>query len=589
MKIRRGELPYYGHNEPWDTISVMKKLISVIFILFQFIAAEAATYSSDIEELLCRLDSMIDNEGRYVQDKMSRISTIRNTKPAPRTDEEKYWHNRSLYDEYYVFNADSAIKYSMENLALSQKLGNKQWEYEWRINKSFSLSVMGLLSDALKELSYVNPAELSNLNKIKYYGQLAYMYSHMGQLSDHRIIDGEDYDHLSHVYEDSITSVLTKDSPDYIWYTASSQIDRAELPDYLLQMVKSAVDSCNFNSRSDAMNCYILSRIYERLGDNVNRMRYLILSGMTDIKIANRDIASLNELSDMLLKEGDIERAYKYVNYSLNQALLLPNRIRGVALSKTMAEVHQLYEKKLKKTQRDLFTVTVVLLVIVIFLVFMMIMYRRRSMQLKKSQNELKQANQTLTENMEKITVDKTEREQLINDLMKSDSRNKAISNALKEANYLKEECLGATFALCSNLIDRSDEYRKKLYKLVKDKKWKELESNVVADEYSNRELKYFYSCFDVIFLNIFPNFVEDMNSLLRPEEQIELPEGELNTELRIYALIRLGISNSVKIAELLHCSPQTVYNYRLRMRNKAKISKNNFADTVSSLGKIDC
>ena len=577
------------HNIPWDSISVMKKLISLFFILFHIVAATAANYSSDIEKLLCRLDSMIDNEGRYVQEKMSRIATIRNTKPSPRNDEERYWRNRSLYNEYYVFNADSAIKYSIDNLAISQKLGNKQREYEWRINKSFSLSVMGLLSDAIKELSYINPDELSNLNKINYYGQLAYLYSHMGQLSDHRIIEGEDYDHLSHVYEDSITSVLTKDSPDYIWYTASSQIDRAELPDNLLRMVKSAVDSCTFNSRSDAMNCYILSRIYERMGDNVNRMRYLILSGMTDVKIANRDIASLSELSDMLLNEGDIERAYKYVNYTLNQALVLPNRIRSAALSETMAEVHRLYEQKLKKTQRDLFAVTVVLFVIVIFLVFMMIMYRRRSQQLKKSRNELKQANQTLTENMEKITGDKAEREQLIQDLMESDSRNKAISNALKEANYLKEECLGATFALCSNLIDRSDEYRKKLYRLVKDKKWKELESSVVADEYSTRELKHFYSCFDVIFLNIFPNFVEDMNSLLRPEEQIELPAGELNTELRIYALVRLGISNSVKIAELLHCSSQTVYNYRLRMRNKARIPKDTFADTVSSLGKIDC
>lgn len=567
----------------------MKKFIFIIFILSHIIALPGTTYDADIEALLCRLDSMIDNEECFVQEKMSRIATIRNSNASPRTDEERYWRNRALYDEYFVFNADSAINYAIENLAISQQLGNKQWEYEWRINKSFSLSVMGLLSDAIKELSYVNPAELSSQNKIKYYGQLAYIYSHMGQLSDHRIIDGEDYDHLSHVYEDSITSVLTKDSPDYIWYTASSQIDRTNLPDNLIQMVKAAVDSCAFNSRSDAMNCYILSRIYERMGDNVNRMRYLILSGMTDVKIANRDIASLSELSDMLLNEGDIERAYRYVNFTLKQTLLLPNRIRGVSLSRTMSEVHCLYEQKLKKAQQDLFAVTVVLLVIVIFLVLMMIMYRRRSQQLKKSQNELKQANNTLTENMEKITKDKAERDQLINNLMESDSRNKAISKALKESNYLKEECIGATFALCSNFIDRSDEYRKELYKLVKDKKWKQLESTVVADEYSTRELKHFYSCFDVIFLNIFPNFVEDMNSLLRPEEQIELPPGELNTELRIYALVRLGISNSVKIAELLHCSPQTVYNYRLRMRNKAIIPKDTFADTVSSLGKPEC
>ena len=100
--------------------------------------------------------------------------------------------------------------------------------------------------------------------------------------------------------------------------------------------------------------------------------------------------------------------------------------------------------------------------------------------------------------------------------------------------------------------------------------------------------LKEFYHSFDAIFLHVYPDFVEDFNSLLRPEERIVLKEGELlNTELRIYALVRLGISDSVKIAEFLHCSPQTVYNNRLKTRNKAVIPKEKFADTVRSLGKM--
>ena len=97
-----------------------------------------------------------------------------------------------------------------------------------------------------------------------------------------------------------------------------------------------------------------------------------------------------------------------------------------------------------------------------------------------------------------------------------------------------------------------------------------------------------YYKNFDAIFLHVYPSFVSDFNELLLPEERIVLKEGELlNTELRIYALVRLGINDSVKIAELLHCSPQTVYNNRLKVRNKASVPKEQFAETVRLLGKM--
>lgn len=213
-------------------------------------------------------------------------------------------------------------------------------------------------------------------------------------------------------------------------------------------------------------------------------------------------------------------------------------------------------------------------------------MYNHRSRQLKKSQAELHKINRELTQNMEELSRSKSERDELIADLQQANKHNRDISQRLREANYVKEECIGATFALCSSYIDRFEKYRKDLLKLVKNQKWKELQEEVIATSYVNRELKDFYRSFDSLFLNIYPDFVRDFNSLLRPEEQLTVNPGELNTELRIYALVRLGISDSVKIAALLHCSTQTVYNYRLRMRNKAIIDKQNFAEAVKSLGK---
>lgn len=550
------------------------------------LAAPAASRQS-IENLIARLDSMIANENSFRDAKLRKIDEIKSIGRKARTPEERYWNNELLYDEYFVFDADSAMRYVDANLAIAKQLGNKQWEYEWKINKSFVLSVMGLVSESGKQLAEIIPEELSDKNKIKYYTQMAYLYSHMGQLSDHRILDNHDYDRISHAYEDSIAKFMQPDNPSYLWYEASSHVDSKTLPEGLIAKVKATVDTCSFNSRTDAMNCYILSRLYERIGDKENRIRYLILSGISDVKIANRDIASINELASILLDDGDIERAYTYVNYSQNQALRLPNRIRAAALAQTVSEVHALHEKRLRTSQRGLKAALIVVFVILAALVGLLVLYTRRSRQLHKSQKKLETANEELRRNMDEITRSKAERDNLISDLQAADARNKEISMTLREANYVKEECIGATFALCSSYIDRFEKYRNEILKLVKAKKYDELQKETIAATYSNRELKDFYHSFDTLFLNIYPDFVSDFNKLLRPEEQLSVNAGELNTELRIYALVRLGISDSVKIAALLHCSTQTVYNYRLRIRNKAIIPKEGFADAVKSLGKF--
>lgn len=242
---------------------------------------------------------------------------------------------------------------------------------------------------------------------------------------------------------------------------------------------------------------------------------------MTDVSTANRDIASINELAKILLEDGDIDRAYTYVNFSQNQALRLPNRIRAASLANTVSEVHRLHEQKLRTTQHNLTIVLAILFVILVVLIFLIILYNRRSRQLHKSQKKLEEANGELVRIMEEITRNKSERDRLIANLRAANSRNEEISMTLREANYVKEECIGATFALCSSYIDRFEKYRKDILKLIKAQKWKELQEEVVSASYSNRELKDFYRNFDSLFLNIYPDFVSDFNELLRPEEQI--------------------------------------------------------------------
>lgn len=564
----------------------MAKYLS-LFILLIVCLSPVYAHSRDINALLARLDSAINNEDVFVQEKIRKINYIKEKRKKVITLEEKYWSNSQLYDEYYVFDADSAMYYATQNLEIAKQVNNKQWENEWHINKSFVFSVIGLLNDAKEELAVINSTELTNANKIKYYGQLAYLYSHIGQLSDHVVIGNEDNDRISHQYEDSVLSFIKKDNPEFLWYAASSKIDKKDIPSQYIKPLKACVDACGFNSRTDAMNCYILSQLYERIGDRENRIKYLILSGITDVSIANRDIASLTVLASLMLEDGDLDHAFKYINYSQKQALLLPNRVRAASLAKTVAEINQLHESKLKDTQLSLTVSLIISLVILIALAMFIIMFRRRSGQLQKSKKELTLANDTLTRQMQELSESRDEQERLISELRRVSEHNKAISQTLSEANYLKEECIGATLALCSDNIARFDKYRSDALKLVRAQKWDDLQDELMKSFRLNRELKNFYESFDTLILNIFPKFVRDFNELLRPEERVEPAPGSLTTELRIYALVRLGISDSVKIAKLLHYSTQTVYNYRLRMRNKAIIDKEEFADTVKSLGKL--
>lgn len=478
------------------------------------------------------------------------------------------------------------MHYVDENLAIARQMGDNARENEWKINRSFVLTAMGQLKDASDELADINVAVLPENLRSNYYEQKAFLYSHLAQLSDWGS-EGIRNSDKSHVYEDSTFLVMSTGHPLYLWHKASSKFGRPDESDEVMEQLTAVVDSAALDSRLDAMHAYALARLYGDRGDMQNRIKYLILSGIADVKIDNRDIASLEELSSILLDQGDIDRAYNYVTYCKQQALALPNHVRAASLAKTEAHVHQLYVDKMRTAGERLRLTTIILCIAIALLVLLTITVINRSRKLSRSQNALREANTRLNDNLIELSQAREQQQGTLDELKHANDKIGQINLALKEANYVKEECIGATFALCSTYIDKLDAFQKTVSRLVRANMWNELRQEVASPAVSTDELKQFYKSFDTLFLNIYPDFVRDFNNLLRPDEQISVKSGELNTELRIYALIRLGISDSVKIASLLHCSPQTVYNNRLRTRNKAAGSKDDFAEAVKSLGKF--
>lgn len=545
----------------------------------------AESVEKEIPQLLATLDSILVQTGELASQKELKIAQLKKKLSNAANFEEEFWINKMLYDESFVFNADSAMKYVDRNIQIATELKKKDWQDEWLINRSFMFAATGLLKEAGEVLEKVDSTSLSDGLKLSYYYQRSYLYSHLGQyMGDQKQVNNKYYNEFENANKHMLALVRPKD-PLYWWCVASCNELSPE--DSLFSALENVVLSSHHNTRLDAMNAYGLSNMYKRLGDKEKTMIYLIYSAMADLRVCNRDIASLQELSSLLYDAGDIDRAYAYMNYCLKAALLYPNRVRIINISTELDKIYANYQQRDIRWRNSLQNYLYVVTFFSIILVLALIGLYRQTKKLRKSRTELDSANHSLNQHvvelsqMHKQLALANQELQNLNELLRS------ANQKLQESNDVKEEYIGYVFSICSNYISKLDEYRKNINRKLKTGQFEEARQLTDNSSLTQNELKNFYANFDAIFLRVYPDFVADLNSLLRPEEQILLKDAsELNTEVRIYALVRLGINDSVKIADFLHCSPQTVYNHRLRMRNKAIIPKDKFAEAVRLLGR---
>lgn len=545
----------------------------------------AESVEKEIPQLLATLDSILVQTGELASQKELKIAQLKKKLSNAANFEEEFWINKMLYDESFVFNADSAMKYVDRNIQIATELKKKDWQDEWLINRSFMFAATGLLKEAGEVLEKVDSTSLSDGLKLSYYYQRSYLYSHLGQyMGDQKQVNNKYYNEFENANKHMLALVRPKD-PLYWWCVASCNELSPE--DSLFSALENVVLSSHHNTRLDAMNAYGLSNMYKRIGDKEKTMIYLIYSAMADLRVCNRDIASLQELSSLLYDAGDIDRAYAYMNYCLKAALLYPNRVRIINISTELDKIYANYQQRDIRWRNSLQNYLYVVTFFSIILVLALIGLYRQMKKLRKSRTELDSANHSLNQHvvelsqMHKQLALANQELQNLNELLRS------ANQKLQESNDVKEEYIGYVFSICSNYISKLDEYRKNINRKLKTGQFEEARQLTDNSSLTQNELKDFYANFDAIFLRVYPDFVADLNSLLRPEEQILLKDAsELNTEVRIYALVRLGINDSVKIADFLHCSPQTVYNHRLRMRNKAIIPKDKFAEAVRLLGR---
>ena len=562
--------------------------ILIVCLLFPaYVCADTSKHAlEENRKLLHSLDSLLEQQDLFVRVKEERIKQLKMQYSRVKDVKELYAMNRMVYLEYRVYDADSALHYINKNIQLAQQTNNRTWEVVSLLEQSFVLTSSGLLTEALKAVSDIQPEELPQNLRSEYFGRLCTLYSRLRDYSSENSQLSEHYNNLQKAFRDSVYLTATPDELRYwncrAWlYMGTPEIEPVK------QAFEENKQTLSNDSRKYSIATYNLSAIYRSENNDSKYLENLILSAMADIRSVNGDIGSLQEIAEYLFKHGEIDRAYNYILYCSQKAMLFHNRVRIVKMSHLQNQIYKAYQEQSRTQQKRLQASLIAVSFLFLVQIGAFLFIRKQMRRLKEANLKLDSTNQKLSVNMDALSTAHQRLEEVNIQLKDLNTQLQEVNDQLRESNYVKEEYIGYVFNICSTYISKLEEFRKNINRKLKVGQIEDVKAMTDSSATASNELKEFYQNFDTIFLHLYPDFVGDFNALLLPEERIELKEGELlNTELRIHALIRLGITDSVKIADFLHCSAQTVYNNRLRTRNKSIIPKEDFINAVKKLGK---
>ncbi len=551
---------------------------TLLFITTLFLTLSVYSEKIDFEGLYKRLDTVIDNSQKSVTQREKRISEIRHKLKKTRDNRTKYDSYFRLYKEYQSYNNDSAISQLRHCIRIAKTMNKSSLTADCLCKMALQCSTAGMYTEALSLLKDVNKQYLDKKGLCDYYIAYNHVYGELGSYSSMPDIKQE-YFNLTRQYRDSLSGVIDHHSDIFLMKEENELINDRQDYSAALKINNKRLAAVKEGTHEYAIVSYFRYLIYMKM-NNMDMAKYwLTQSAISDIENAVMDQASLWTLADILSKEGDSKRPYRYITYAWYAAQTFGAKVRNWQISPILNAIDTNYQKEIKARNRELILSFTVVSVLALLLLMLLVYVNKQKKRLTIARNELKKTNGQLA-NLNRQLSD-------INDALDMSNRNLHDSNLkLNESNRVKEAYIGRFIGLCSLYIDKMDDYRKKVNKMMKNKQLDELFSMTKSTELKEKEVDELYENFDAVFLHLFPDFVIDFNSLLRVEDRVQLNErGKLTTPLRIFALIRLGIDDSSKIAEFLHYSVNTIYNYRAKIKNGALGDRVNFEKEVKELG----
>ena len=509
---------------------------------------------------LASLDSVLSIRDTFLKNKKRRIDSIKSRIPvnAPIMDKLKGYDR--LYEEYLTLSFDSAMKY----INLAEKLVSDTGDYDLnakvKIHKSMSYATSGHFSQAIDELKKIQSSCLSDTLLEKYYQAYQWTYGLWAEYSQDKTF-APIYYRNSKTYLDSLIQVTPRNTSLYNYRIA----EKALMFNHDFETAKKnylkVVEKEPKNSRLYAQSAFALAQAYNNLQDRANYRKWLINAAISDQMIPLKENLALQDVALLIKNEdGDLERANAYLNYSLNDALEYNNRLRILEIGKKLPAIATAYQETVlvKNKQLHLYLATIVIIVIILIIAIAIIIEQKR---------KIRNRNVTLS---------------TFNDQLK------VFNKQLQETNRSREQYVNLFLNLCAGYIDKYNRLQLTVTSKVKAGQYNELQKLLQANSRpSEAELREVFFNFDTAFLRLYPDFIKNVNTLLQPDKAICPKSSELlNANLRILALIRMGITDSTKIATLLFYSQQTIFNRRTEMRNRA-INRDSFEKEIMDICPI--
>lgn len=443
------------------------------------------------------------------------------------TTPEKWAAYHDLSARYANFNIDSALIYA----ALArQAAGNstQATRSDIQLASLYNSSLM-MYKEAADIFGTVHPDTTDAETCRQYYLLGVQLYRNLESMAPHDSLRSV-YARIKENFRDSIMLI----TPDEKFILANKLLD-ANKPSEALRLFEKEASAPDFSPANGAFY-HLMSRIYKQLNDKENETEYLALAAKADIENGVREYLALPQLALRLYEAGDIDRAYRYMQRSVEDAKACNARVRLSNMAETVSVISEAYAARQRSSRIKLGAM--------LGLVCLMLAVTGASLYYARHRNRL-------------LTVARNELEE--------------GNRRLAEAGNVREKYVRRFMNLSREYLEELDSYRARLFKTAAKRNFDALSEAIKSSDITDQATATFYASFDKAFLELYPDFTREFNALLRPEERIKLKEeNRLNTELRIFALMKLGITESAEIARFLHCSQSTVYNYRTRYRAKA-------------------
>ncbi|MCX7986820.1 MAG: DUF6377 domain-containing protein [Bacteroidales bacterium] len=503
------------------------------------------------------LDKVIENRWKYVDEKNRNIQHLKMLLIANPKDEVKNELLRSIYQEYSLLNFDSAFFYCSLLLKKAYKQKDLKFINEVKTKIGFLLISGGLFKEALDTLHSIKRNKLDTKLWHEYYYLLARGYF---DLSDY--ISNEYYSPFyvrsGLAYIDSAI-VYCKDSLQVFSYRGLKSIKLREFEKARVYYEK-LIQNNRIDKHQYAIEASSLSFVYENLQENNLAIQMLINAAIADIESATKETIAIRILAKYCFQQGDFERAYRYVKIAHEDASIYGARQRNIQVLSILPQIEE-YQLKhfMEQKKKYLFYSVIITVLILVNMVFTLIIFKQYRV-LKKAKIFLKASNEQLLQ----------------------------INTKLHDANRIKDEYIGYFFDTISKYIYRIESYKSFLHRKVTTKQFGDIVDFIKTIDIK-REKENFYRKFDTIFLSIFPHFLESIRGYFKDDNLLVTtnPEQTLSPEMRILALIRIGITENEKIAQFLGYSLNTVYTYKARIKSKLLITMDELEKKLMEISSL--